>query len=57
MKVTIAVMLTPKGENLNGTGVTPDVDVKLTTEDILQGKDGQMEKAFEVLVSKVSPQT
>jgi carboxyl-terminal processing protease len=50
--VTASVYETAKGEKLNGTGITPDVSVARTTEDILNGRDPQLEAAVKQLESK-----
>jgi hypothetical protein len=47
VKVTIAKWITPGGKNLNKDGLVPDVEIKLTEQDISAGKDSQMEKALE----------
>jgi carboxyl-terminal processing protease len=47
VKVTVAKWITPKGKNLNKDGLVPDIEVKLTEEDIKNAKDTQMEKALE----------
>jgi carboxyl-terminal processing protease len=50
VKVTIAKWITPGGKNLNKNGLDPDVETKLTDQDIKDGKDRQMEKALEEVV-------
>ena len=53
LKITIAKWLTPKGIEINGTGLEPDIKVEVKEEE--NGKEGQekkdlvMEKAVEVL--------
>ncbi len=47
VKVTIAKWITPGGVNLNHDGLKPDIEVKLSEDDINGGKDPQMEKAVE----------
>jgi carboxyl-terminal processing protease len=49
LKVTIARWLTPKGINISKSGLTPDVEVKLSELDIKTKKDRQLEKAVEIL--------
>ena len=50
LKVTIAKWLTPKGEEINGKGLEPDVKVELPKEeDQDPKKDPIMEKGIEVL--------
>ena len=49
LKVTIAHWYTPKGVNINKEGITPDVTVKLTTDDYNAGRDPQLDKALQIL--------
>jgi carboxyl-terminal processing protease len=50
--VTAAVYQTAKGEKLNGVGIQPDIAVTRTTEDILNGRDPQLEAAVKQLEEK-----
>jgi len=38
---------TPKGVVIEGRGVVPDLDVKLTRAELMEGKDAQLEAAIE----------
>lgn len=49
LRVTIARWLTPNGIDLGKVGVTPDVTVDLTQEDVTAERDPQMEKAIQTL--------
>ncbi|MDO8594626.1 MAG: S41 family peptidase, partial [bacterium] len=49
LKVTVARWLTPKGNSISAGGLTPDVEVKLTLDDIEKKKDPQMDRAIELL--------
>ena len=49
LKVTIAHWFTPKGRDIDETGITPDVEVKMSTDDINAGLDPQLGKAKELL--------
>ena len=49
LKVTIARWLTPLGNSISENGLIPDIEVKITQEDLNKGKDLQTEKAIEVL--------
>lgn len=49
LKITIAQWLTPSGKSISEQGLQPDVEVKLTQEDIKQQNDPQMKKAIELL--------
>lgn len=49
LKITVAQWLTPKGTSLNKEGITPDIEVKMTSDDYNNDKDPQREKALELL--------
>ncbi len=49
VKITVAEWFTPKGRTINETGITPDVIVEVTLDDIQHGRDLQKEKAVEIL--------
>jgi len=49
LKVTIARWLTPNGVSISEHGIVPDVEVKITDEDIKNKRDPQMDKAVEIL--------
>ncbi len=51
VKVTIARWLTPSGRLIHEIGLTPDFIVEITDEDIEAGRDPQLEKAIEILLS------
>ena len=48
LKSTIAEWQTPKGRSINKVGITPDVEVERTYEDINSMKDPQLDKAKEL---------
>ena len=50
LRVTIAKWFTPKGDQITG-GLTPDIEVKLTTEDMTAKRDPQLDRAVEYLVN------
>lgn len=52
LKVTIARWMTPKGNWISHSGITPDVIVPITAEEFAQGKDPQIEKAIKILLGK-----
>jgi carboxyl-terminal processing protease len=54
LKITVAQWLLPDGSVLEKNGLKPDVEVKMTEEDIKAGKDPQLEKAIDVLKSEFS---
>lgn len=49
LKLTVAEWLTPLGRSIEKNGITPDIEVKLTQDDRLLGRDPQMERALEEL--------
>ncbi len=49
VNITIQKYLTPSGTDINKKGITPDVVVKLTEENIKNKDDVQLKKAIEVL--------
>lgn len=53
VKLTVANWVLPNGLVLEGAGLAPDIEVLNTEEDIAADKDVQLEKALEVLRSKI----
>jgi len=51
LKVTIARWLTPNGTSISAGGVNPDIEVKVTKEDIEAIRDPQKDKAVEILLN------
>lgn len=49
VNITIQKYLTPNGTDINKKGITPDIEVALTEEDIKNKNDVQLKKAIEVL--------
>ena len=49
LKISVAEWLTPNGTKIEGEGITPDVEVELTDEDIEAEQDPQLEKALEII--------
>lgn len=47
--VTTARWLTPDLHLIEGVGLTPDIEVEITAEDIASGRDPQLERAIEYL--------
>lgn len=52
--LTIAKYLTPKGNDINKLGITPDVEVPLKRADILDRRDVQLEKAKDMMNEMIS---
>lgn len=51
LKVTIARWLTPDGLSISDGGLKPDIETKRTAEDFKAGKDPQLDRAIEYLVT------
>jgi carboxyl-terminal processing protease len=49
LRVTIARFFSPKGNEINGVGVSPDIEVKLTEEDAANKRDPQLDAAVKFL--------
>ncbi len=49
VKLTIAEYFTPKGRNIHGKGITPDVEVEYEKNEENPEADNQLDKAVEVL--------
>lgn len=49
LKVTIARWLTPKGRQINGEGIAPDVEVDRSEADINADRDPQLDEALKLL--------
>ena len=45
----MAHWLTPKGSLIDNKGLDPDIEVEMTEEDYLNGRDPQLGKAIEEL--------
>lgn len=52
LKVTVAKWLTPAGDCINEKGIDPNMEIKLTNEDIDKDLDPQLDKALEILKKK-----
>lgn len=53
IKISIAEWLTPKKSSINKSGITPDIEVKLTEDDTKKKKDPQLQKALEALKAEM----
>lgn len=53
VKITVARWLTPNGNQINNVGIDPDIEIALTSKDVEDGRDPQLEKALEVLRVKI----
>ncbi|OGO04190.1 MAG: hypothetical protein A2Y73_05245 [Chloroflexi bacterium RBG_13_56_8] len=46
LRVTVAKWYLPNGDNLDSNGIQPDIEVVLTPDDAIQGKDPQLDRAI-----------
>jgi carboxyl-terminal processing protease len=51
--ISIGRWYTPNGRQIEGNGLTPDIVVDRTEQDIQQGKDPQLDRAIEYIKSKL----
>ncbi len=51
LRVTTARWFTPNGQEIHGKGLTPDIEVELTPEDLAAGDDLQRDRAIEYLLT------
>ena len=54
LKLTIAEWLTPKESNINGIGISPDLEIELSDEDISKNIDPQLDKALQLVQEKLA---
>lgn len=47
VKITVARWLTPSGKQIHNVGIAPDVEVALTSDDVKEKRDPQLDKAME----------
>ena len=52
LHVTVAKWFTPKGNAIDGVGLTPDIEVPITEDDRANGRDPQLERAISFLQSQ-----
>lgn len=52
VKITIGKWYTPDGISISDGGLTPDVEILLTDEDIAEGRDPQLDAAVDILLSE-----
>lgn len=53
IKISMAEWVTPNGSVIEKKGLKPDLEVKMTEDDVKNGRDPQLEKAIEVLKSEL----
>lgn len=50
--VTIGRWLTPKGRQIEGNGLAPDIEVQITEDDVRNRRDAQLERAVQVIQAR-----
>jgi carboxyl-terminal processing protease len=53
LRVTVAHFFSPNDIEIDQVGISPDVEVKITDDDIAQKRDPQMDKAIEIMKTKI----
>ncbi|MDY7042239.1 MAG: S41 family peptidase, partial [Chloroflexota bacterium] len=54
LRITVAHWFTPRGRAIEKEGLTPDIVVEITEADEDDGRDPQLERAIEYLLSQTS---
>jgi carboxyl-terminal processing protease len=54
IKMTIAKWLLPSGNGINKEGLAPDIEVKITDQDVVAKKDSQLDRALEEVQKIIS---
>ncbi len=54
VNITIQRYLTPNGNDIHKKGITPDIEIELSDEDIKNKNDAQLKKGIEVLNEKIN---
>ncbi len=57
LNLTIAKYLTPSGSDINKKGISPDIEVKLTMDDIKNKNDVQLETAKKILSQMIKEES
>jgi carboxyl-terminal processing protease len=57
LRVTIAHFFSPLNREINEVGIQPDIEVKVTDQDIVNKRDPQLDKAIEVLKAQTANKT
>jgi carboxyl-terminal processing protease len=52
LRLTIARWFTPDGQLIEGEGLAPDIEVTLSDEDLVQGRDPQLDQAVSYLLGR-----
>ena len=55
LKLTVAEYFTPNGRNIDGEGITPDVEVTYQRDENDPEADNQLDRAVETLQNEMAP--
>ena len=55
LKLTVAEYFTPNGRNIDGEGITPDVEVTYQRNENDPEADNQLDRAVETLQNEMAP--
>lgn len=54
LNLTIAKYLTPAGHDINKKGISPDIEVKISTKDIINRNDTQLKEAKSIMTKMIT---
>jgi carboxyl-terminal processing protease len=49
IKITVAHWFTPSGKGIDKVGISPDIEIKMTADDVNAGRDPQLDRAIQEL--------
>jgi carboxyl-terminal processing protease len=52
LKITVARWLGPNKQQIPITGIVPDIEVKISEDDVKMGRDPQLDKAVQMLIKE-----
>jgi len=52
LRLTIAQWFTPRGQLIEGEGLAPDIEITLSDEDLVEGRDPQLDQAIAYLLGR-----
>lgn len=54
VKITVARWLTPSGKQIHNVGITPDIEVSISSDDLENKRDPQLDRALEEVQKRLS---
>ena len=55
LKLTVAEYFTPNGRDIDGEGITPDVEVAYQRDEMIRKQTTQLDRAVEALQDEMAP--